>query len=75
MDEYQYFFVITFTTEFGGTKQLRITGANPVLTLQDLQEPISDIITASIFDREKVGCLTNVKALVKEEVKHTVFEF
>ncbi len=75
MDDSQFSFVITFSTEFGTTKQVRISGANPELTLAELETPIDNMITASIFDHATVGRLTSVKALVKEEVKHTVYNF
>lgn len=70
----EYFFVITFSTETGGQKQLRIADANPSLGTDDLTDPIADIIVANIFDREKVGRLTGIKALKLETVRHTEYD-
>lgn len=59
MDEKYYLF--TFNTSLGPTKQIRINDANSAATEQDIADAVYNITQANVFNREKYGSLTSAK--------------
>jgi hypothetical protein len=58
----KYYYLLTYNTDLGKTKQVRINDANPSITAQALHNAVNGIMEANVFVRDKIGRLESVKS-------------